>query len=77
MPLSVPTDLEDIGQVPHSELVVEVDSGLAEGGRDLIVQGQGGLQDLGAHVLNIFLELLQVTLQLFKGEKGKEVKWRV
>jgi hypothetical protein len=47
-----------------SELIVKVDGSLAEGGGHFVMQRQSSLQDLGAHVLHLLLELLEVTLKI-------------
>ena len=54
--------LEDIGQMSHSELIVEVDSSLAEGARHTIMQSKCCLQDLDPQLLNVFTKFLQVAL---------------
>ena len=50
--------------MPDGELIVEVDGSLTERRGDPLVQSKSSLEDLGAHVLDILLELLQVPLQM-------------
>jgi hypothetical protein len=44
-------------------LIMEVDSRLAEGAADAVVQGKCSLQNLVAQLLHILLEALEVSLQ--------------
>jgi hypothetical protein len=46
---------------------MEVHSRLPEGAADTLMQGQSSLEDLVAQLLNVLLELLQVTLWIATG----------
>ena len=49
--------LEHICQMPDGELVMEVNSRLAEGAGNLVMERQGSLQDLGPKLLLMHVRL--------------------
>jgi len=55
--------LENVGQMTHIELIMEVEGGLSEGGLNTAVEGQSRLDDGGDQLLDGALELAEVLVQ--------------